>query len=143
MYFEIGSNIVERLDKALEGNFSDYLGYFKGRLIESSRADDINGSRDKRLIYNSDTAPEDQREIGLCGESTLCHLDPPYSCYLCPKFLPYKEADHEFVFNELIENRQSRLIETNGKRLGVQLDTVIIAVSEVVRQCRGEVIVNG
>jgi hypothetical protein len=72
-------------------------------------------------------------EIGACGQERLCALDPPFSCYLCPKFQPYAEADHQAVLNELLASREDRQTKY-GSRLSIQLDDVIYAVAQVVRE---------
>lgn len=139
VYFEIAGNIVEHLDKAAAKGFARYLNVFKGELIGSDN-EAVNGDRlDKHLIFIDEHNPEDQSDIGVCGEQSVCHLDPPYSCYLCPKFQPYRHADHEHVLDCLLANRKERLEKYENARLGIQLDEVIAAVAQVVMLCeKGE-----
>lgn len=85
VYFEMFGKIVEHLDKAAAKGFSKYLNFFKGKLIDSND-EAVNGELDeKHLIFVDEQNPTDQSDIGVCGESSVCYLDPPYSCYLCPK----------------------------------------------------------
>jgi hypothetical protein len=135
VYFEIAGKIVEHLDKAAAKGFSKYLNFFKGKLIDSNN-DAVNGERDdKHLTFVDDQNPDDQTDIGVCGESNICHLDPPYSCYLCPKFQPYRYADHENVLECLLSGREERLKKYENARLGIQLDEVIAAVAQVAKLC--------
>ena len=135
VYFEMAGKIVEHLDKATAKGFSKYLNFFKGRLIDSDE-DAVNGERDdKHLTFVDDQNPADQADIGVCGESSVCHLDPPYSCYLCPKFQPYRHADHEHVLECLLAGREERLKKYENARLGIQLDEVIAAVAQVAKLC--------
>jgi len=135
VYFEMAGKIVEHLDKAAAKGLSSYLQFFKGRIVDSDE-EAINGGRvDKRLAYVDEENPIDQEEIGVCGESSICHLDPPYSCYLCPKFQPYRHANHEHVLECLLQNREKRLEKYENARLGVQLDDVIAAVAQVTELC--------
>ncbi len=135
VYFEMAGRIVEHLDKAAAKGLSRYLKYFKGNIIETD-AEAINGDRsDKHVSFVDEENPADQEEIGVCGESSICHLDPPYSCYICPKFQPYKHADHEHVLDCLLQNRVHRLEKYENARLGVQLDDVITAVAQVAELC--------
>ena len=132
VYFEMAGNIIEHLDKATAKGFARYLDFFKGKVIKTDE-EAINGDReDKRLAFINESDPTDQAEIGICGEASVCHLDPPYSCYLCPKFQPYRHADHEHVLDCLLENREERLEKYESSRLGIQLDQVIAAVAQVV-----------
>ncbi len=135
VYFELAGNIVEHLDKASAKAFSKYLDFFKGKVIVGDN-EAINGERDdKHLSFINEDNPTDQTSIGVCGESTICHLDPPFSCYLCPKFQPYKHADHEHVLESLLSSRERRIEKYENARLGIQLDDVILAVAQVVELC--------
>ncbi|WP_442782735.1 hypothetical protein [Collimonas fungivorans] len=132
VYFDVASNIVEHLDKAAAKSFSKYVSFFKGKIITES---DATEHSEKYLSFYDDINNSDDTEIGICGQSKLCHLDPPYSCYLCPKFQPFKHADHEHVLECLLSNRNQLINDYEKARLGIQLDDVIAAVAEVVKLC--------
>ncbi|MCO4322460.1 tyrosine-type recombinase/integrase [Aliidiomarina quisquiliarum] len=135
VYFEMAGRIVEHLDKATTKAFSNYLNFFKGKVVDSDM-EAVNGDRDdKHLIFVDEQNPTVHADIGVCGESSVCHLDPPYSCYLCPKFQPYRHADHEQVLDCLLASRKERLEKYENSRLGIQLDEVISAVAQVVKIC--------
>ncbi|HBP29731.1 MAG TPA: integrase [Advenella kashmirensis] len=135
VYFEMAGKIVEHLDKAAARGFSKYINFFKGKLIDSDE-EALNGERDdKHLMFVDEKNPVDQSDIGVCGESSVCYLDPPYSCYLCPKFQPYRHADHEHVLECLLAGREERLKNYENSRLGIQLDEVIAAVAQVAQLC--------
>jgi hypothetical protein len=142
VYFEMAGKIIEHLDKAAAKVFSRYLKFFKGKVIDTDE-DAINGDRvDKRIEFIDEDNPIDKSKIGVCGELSICHLDPPFSCYLCPKFQPYRNADHEHVLDCLLQNREDRLKKYESARLGIQLDDVIAAVAQVTELCK-EGSING
>lgn len=135
VYFDVSGKVVKHLDSAMAKGFSQYLNFFKGKLVDSDE-DAINGERDdKRLMFIDEQNPADQSAIGVCGESKVCHLDPPFSCYLCPKFQPYRHADHGYVLECLLADREERLRKYESARLGIQLDEVIAAVAQVSKLC--------
>ncbi|PHM56853.1 tyrosine-type recombinase/integrase [Xenorhabdus sp. KK7.4] len=135
VYFDVAGKVVEHLDKATAKGFSKYLNFFKGKLIDGND-EAVNGQRDdKHLVFVDEQNPVVQSNIGVCGESSVCHLDPPYSCYLCPKFQPYSHADHEHVLECLLVGREERLKKYENARLGIQLDEVIAAVAQVAQLC--------
>lgn len=135
-YYDTRSSIVAHLDEALASQFSEYVSLFKGNVINSDD-EAINGDIDeKHLLFVDEHSPEKQTSIGVCGELEVCHLDPPFSCYLCPKFQPYRSADHEHVLGNLLEGREKRLEKYENARLGIQLDDVILAVSNVIKLCK-------
>lgn len=138
VYFELAGKIVIQLDKAIAKGFSQYLSYFTGHIIDSS-GDAINGDNpEKYLVFKGDQIEDEIEDIGVCGESSICHLDPPFSCYLCPKFQPYRHADHEYVLESLLNSRNERLEKYENARLGIQLDEVIFAVAQVAEVCKKE-----
>ena len=138
VYFELAGKIVIQLDKAIAKGFAQYLSYFSGQIIDSSK-DAINGDNpEKHLVFTGDQIEGEIKDIGVCGEASICHLDPPFSCYLCPKFQPYKHADHEYVLESLLNSRNERLEKYENARLGIQLDEVIFAVAQVAEACKKE-----
>lgn len=136
VYYDTRSNIIAHLDKASASHFSKYVSLFKGKVVSSDR-EAINGELDeKHLLFVDEEYPDQQTQIGVCGELSICHLDPPFSCYLCPKFQPYRSANHEHVLDSLLEGREKRLEKYENARLGIQLDDVILAVSNVITLCK-------
>lgn len=136
VYFELAGTIVEHLDKATAKGFAQYLNLFSGNIIDSV-FEAINSDRDdKHLLFIDESNPTEKTDIGVCGEDSICHLDPPFSCYLCEKFQPYSFADHEHVLECLLNDRQERMVKYEKSRLGIQLDEVIFAVSQVAEECR-------
>jgi hypothetical protein len=135
VYFALKGKMVRMLDAAVAKQFGSYLAFFTGKVV-ANEAEAVNGDRDdKHLSFYSETNPTDQTEIGVCGESALCRLDPPYSCYLCPKFQPYVDANHEHVLKLLLARRDERF-EKGDHRMAVQQDRVIFAVGQVIEKCK-------
>ena len=138
VYFELAGKIVIQLDKAIAKGFSQYLSYFSGHVIDSSEEAINSDNSEKYLMFKDDEFDSEIEDIGVCGESSICHLDPPFSCYLCPKFQPYRYADHEYVLESLLNSRNERLKKYENARLGIQLDEVIFAVAQVAEACKKE-----
>ncbi|HEP8911465.1 TPA: site-specific integrase [Pseudomonas aeruginosa] len=133
VYFDLAGGIVEHLDRAYFGYYSLLAKYFKGKVV--SRNDDIiNADDNSKLIPCIDVL----EDIGVCGLDALCQLYPPYSCYKCPKFQAYMDADHESVFEFLYQRRESALAAGNS-RLAVQLDEIMYAVQQVIRECKSRI----
>lgn len=136
VYFDMAGKIVQHLDKAAAKEFAKYINFFAGTVIDSE-TDAVNGERDdKALAFFDDRTVGSSVDIGICGSKKVCHLDPPFSCYLCPKFQPYREADHEAVLSALLDSREEKNAIYEKSHLGIQLDEVIVAVANVVNICR-------
>lgn len=134
VYYSLkGTRLTTILDRAAALKIGPLMRLFRGTLVPSASYA-VNGSDPKKSIrFVGDVSAVPPVEIGACGQERLCALDPPFSCYLCPKFQPYAEADHQAVLNELLASREDRQTKY-GSRLSIQLDDVIYAVAQVVRE---------
>lgn len=138
VYYELFDDLVPLLDKALVHKVGAVLKWFKGKPI-LSKEDSVNGKfQDKHLIFVGENNPTEQIDIGICGKTSLCYLDPPYTCYLCPKFQPYQHANHERVLEILLEDREKRIKKYESARLAIQVDDVIYAVAGAVIAIGGQ-----
>jgi hypothetical protein len=135
VYYELKNRIIAHLDKAQAKELGSLLGLFKGKLISLESEAETAGQAGKDLFFFSESSPADQVDLGKCGKKMLCGLDPPFSCYLCPKFRPYWHANHEKVLESLLTEREERLKKYEAARLGIQLDEVIFAVGQVAALC--------
>lgn len=134
VYFNLKSRIIRHLEAAQAKLLGTYLGYFKGRFINEPEDAETAGRSDKALFFTSASNPADLIDIGMCGKEKLCGLDPPFSCYLCPKFRPYVHADHANVLAVLLSEREARLEKYKSVRMGIQIDDVIFAVGQVIAE---------
>jgi hypothetical protein len=139
VYVNLRSEAVERLDKALDRDAGPIIRRFAGRLVESESMATPSGASSR--VYGQTRVLASLGGIGTCGRGALCNLYPPYSCYLCPHFQPWKNAPHERMLEDLLEFRQALISQACGRsdRIPHQLDDVIEAIREVVKlQTRGE-----
>ncbi len=133
-----GRRMTRILDRAAALRLGPLMDLFRGRIVQSNDHA-INGERrDKDVVFVGDMTAIAPVDIGACGKSGLCALDPPFSCYVCPKFQPYAQADHRAVLDALLAGREERA-ERYGTRIAVQLDEVIYAVAQVVQTVDGHV----
>ncbi|MCX4155523.1 MULTISPECIES: site-specific integrase [Paraburkholderia] len=128
-----GRQLTTILDQAAALKLGPLMRLFRGTLVPSSGWAENGSDPQKSIRFTGDVSAVRPVEIGACGQEQLCTLDPPFSCYLCPKFQPYVEADHQAVLNELLASREHRRIRY-GSRLSIQLDDVIYAVAQVVQE---------
>lgn len=120
-------NMVNSLNEALGKNeqYSATIDRFLGR-IQPKAEDNIK----KGVIQGTTPTLKNLGGIGICGSNFLCNLFPPLSCYVCPKFIAWKDAPHEAMLGEL-ENYVERMAETSGNphdRIPHQLKETILAV---------------
>ncbi len=88
---------------------------------------------DRISAKNGDRADRQIEDVAVCGATTACHLDAPYTCYACGKFQPLLYANHRAVL-ERLERRRTQTIATD-KTTGVLWDRAILACRKVILDC--------
>lgn len=126
-----GASMIKRLDEALAVSVGPYVNRFMGRIVASEDEAVGSGGRVKAEPMGR------IRNIGSCGSTSLCKLFPPFSCYLCPLFRPWRDAPHREVLEDLVRQRDDR-IKAAGRendRIAKQYDEILLAVGQVVALC--------
>ncbi|QMI44675.1 tyrosine-type recombinase/integrase [Burkholderia sp. MBR-1] len=132
VYYSLkGKRLTQILDRAAALRIGPLMKLFKGKVVASA-TDATNGQKpEKTVTFVGDLHAVTPFDIGGCGKKKRCWLDPPFSCYCCPQFEPYAEADHEAVLSELLASREDRR-KKYTQQIAIQLDDVIYAVCEVI-----------
>lgn len=128
-----GQGLAKRLDEALAVSLGPLVNRFMGHVV-AGEGDAFNAGGTIKAQPMGRVA-----NIGTCGSTTLCKLYPPASCYVCPKFQPWRDAPHRDVLDDLIRQRDAR-IESTGRpddRIAKQFDEMILAVGQVIALCEG------
>lgn len=132
VYFDVQSDIIEHLDKAMAMVLADRAAKF-AKIVECED-DAINGGRPGSRRYVSDREKNLHEPIGTCGHTSFCNVVAPYACYTCPKFQAWMDGPHELVLDKLIESRAEReQMGLDPRFVGVE-DQLIIHVAEVIKR---------
>jgi hypothetical protein len=128
-----GTSMTKRLDEALAVSVGPVVNRFMGRVV-ASEADALNGGGRIKAHPMGRI-----RNIGSCGSKSLCTLFPPFSCYLCPLFQPWRDAPHREVLEDLVRQRDERIAAAgrDDDRIAKQYDEIIVTVGQVVALCEG------
>lgn len=142
VYTKSTSNAVERLNATIgsDESYQQIMGMFLGKIIE--RPD--NPSSQPVLIGTTPTL-KNLGGIGQCGANFLCKLYPPLSCYVCPKFEPWRDGPHEQMLEELKTYVRQLREEINNpsNRIPLQLDEVIQAIEVLLLKIKNKQIKQG
>ncbi|MCE1004387.1 hypothetical protein [Pseudomonas sp. NMI1173_11] len=130
VYYDILDSMTHALDKASLLKYSRFVQLFCGAGLMPLSTKLPN---DQLIVTDQHSQPGDVDFTGACGFDDFCHKYPPYSCYLCPKFRPYKSDIHERILEKLINSHNER---PESQTLGVHRVDVILAVAQVVRMCQ-------
>ena len=141
VYFDARSTVVERLDRAAALEIAPKLHLFQGRAVKDADSSTLGKDPAKRIRIIPELIDPNHhvRDLGACGKAEFCNLFPPYSCYPCDKFEPFRDSldVHEMVFDFLVERRERlRSDPLESSRIAVQLDEVIYACAEVILDVR-------
>lgn len=141
VYFDAQSTVVERLDRAAAMEIAPKLNLFKGRTVKDAESASQGNDPTKRIRIIPELIDPNHhvRDLGACGKAEFCNLFPPYSCYPCDKFEPFRDSldVHEMVFDFLVKRRERlRSDPLESSRIAVQLDEVIYACGQVILETR-------
>jgi len=133
VYFDIKSDIVEKLDAAMALELGPLSQAFLGHIVRSEM-DAKRGDRKSSRIYHANSRSRTLEPLGTCGSFSFCGLAAPIACYTCVKFQPWVNAPHDRALAALLEERQRRLDEAQDGKMVTLFDNTIMAVADVIRR---------
>jgi len=133
VYFDIKSDIVEKLDRAMAMALGPLSQAFLGHLVRAER-DAVRGDRPTSRIYRASMSERALNPVGTCGSFSFCGLIAPTACYTCAKFQPWMDAPHDKVLEDLLADRLRRQAEGLDERMVGIHDQTILAVADVIRR---------
>ena len=137
VYVANSPELGHQISSIMNNPLARYASAFLGKVVEDEE-DAFSVNPDATRI----PCREKECDVGSCGSSSFCTDYAPVACYLCPKFLPWKNAPHYKVLQWLIDERE-RLSETLNDPKIVQInDSAILAVAQVMKACEEEKIKN-
>lgn len=133
VYVQATPEIVERIDQAIALQMAPLAQAFAGVLI-STEVDAERGSDPTSRIV-SPQCTKGFTPVGNCGKHGFCGFMAPIACYTCRNFQAWLDGPHEAVLNHLVAERE-RLMANTDARIASVNDRTILAVAQVVNQCR-------
>jgi hypothetical protein len=126
-YFDIKSDIVESLDRAMAMVLGPLAQAFLGHII---RGETEGNAAPSSRIYHAKRDSVDP--LGDCGSFSFCGYYAPVACYTCVKFQPWMEAPHEEILRSLLAERARREEQGLHSRMVNIYDNTILAVADVI-----------
>ncbi len=132
-YVESRPEMIFRIDKAMAMFFAPIAQAFAGKLFTdkstAKRSDDPSSDIIDPKIDSSCKA------MGKCGSYSFCGLLSPLACYTCSSFQAWSDGPHEKVLESLLQER-NKLLKTTDLRIASINDRTILAVAQVVEECK-------
>lgn len=133
VYVANSPELGQQISSIMNNPLARYASAFRGEIVKDEE-DAFKVNPDATRIPCADKGCD----VGSCGSRSVCTDYAPIACYLCPKFLPWKDAPHNEVLQWLLEER-NRLSETLNDAKVVQInDSAILAVAQVMKACEEE-----
>ncbi|NUB24266.1 tyrosine-type recombinase/integrase [Azospirillum brasilense] len=133
VYFDLKSDIVEKLDAAMALELGPVSQAFLGHIVRSE-SEAERGHRKSSRIYHADKQSRTLEPLGTCGSFSFCGLAAPIACYTCVKFQPWMDAPHDKALKALLQERQRRLDDGQDGKMIALFDNTILAIADVVRR---------
>ena len=133
VYFDIKSDIVESLDRAMALKLGPVAQAFLGKLVPNEAVADRGGDPTSRVMA-VDRATGRPAGLGTCGEHSFCDLLAPVACYTCSQFQPWTDGPHDKILDDLIAQRERKQAAGMDGRMVSIHDATILAIGDVIRR---------
>ena len=131
VYFDLKSDIVEKLDKAMALALGPIAQAFMGKVVrgpeEATRGSD---PASKVAVFDAENAAI--KEVGSCGSFSFCRLAAPVACYTCKSFQPWMDGPHDILLDDLLKQRERKQAAGLDGRMVALMDSTIIAIADVI-----------
>lgn len=131
VYFDIKSDIVEHLDRAMAMALAPMAQAFMGTLVRD-QTEAVRGGDPESGIATVAGTPGHVEKLGNCGSFSFCGAMAPIACYTCRSFQPWMDAPHGMILDDLIKDRERKVAAGLDGRMVSMHDTTISAIAEVI-----------
>ncbi len=129
-YIEVSAEMATRLDQKLSRYLAPIAQAFAGVIVKDEQSA-IRGNDLTSRIRTHDG----EESIGTCGQMGFCGANAPVACYTCVKFQAWRDAPHEEVLIQLLDEREEIIKTTGDHTIAGILDRSILAVEDVIQRC--------
>lgn len=133
VYFDIKSDIVESLDKAMALKLGPVAQAFLGKVVRGEAEAD-RGADPASRVATLDRATGRPAGLGTCGQHSFCDLLAPVACYTCSQFQPWMDGPHDKILDDLLAQRQRKQAAGMDGRMVSIHDATILAIGDVIRR---------
>lgn len=146
VYFDAAGTVMDQIESLLEKAFGDHINRFLGKVSRSTDPAPHPGVA-RRVVPSAfpqfPAMPPIELGLGACGQNVevdgLCKLAPPITCYRCPKFAAFEDANHQAVLTALENFARTRFGGLADPRVASELILTIVAIRQLLEQISREV----
>jgi hypothetical protein len=131
VYFDIKSDIVAPLDKAIALALGPIAQAFLGKIVRNP-SEATRGGDPSADVAVTDATSGSVRRVGTCGTYSFCGLMAPVACYTCISFQPWIDGPHHLALEKLLAERERKVVAgRDGRMVGIH-DITILAIGDVI-----------
>lgn len=121
--------MAEQINEIMTPFLAPLAQAFAGKLINSER--DALRAKDPHSRVKNDNS----RTIGNCGTYAFC-ASGYRACYMCVSFQPWRDAPHEEVLEEVLNERKRQKVLGVSQSVIQATDILLLAVQQVILLCK-------
>lgn len=129
VYTQNTEEVAEQINEIMAPMLAPLAQAFAGKLIDSEK-DAIRANDPHSRIRNGKAS-----NVGNCGTHSFCR-DGYRACYTCNHFQPWRDAPHEEVLQEVLEERKHQEEMGVSKYVIQASDRLLLAVQNVIQRCK-------
>lgn len=130
-YVESVPEIAQQISYIMDESLRKYADAFQGKVV-NDEFEAQSQIKDASRI----SCVEQDCDVGSCGTDQYCNDYAPIACYLCSKFMPWANAPHHLVLEQLIKERDDLITMGCSLEIAAVNDRTIIAVQQVIDACK-------
>ncbi|MCP0915262.1 site-specific integrase [Acinetobacter indicus] len=130
-YVQSVPEIAQQISSIMDESLRKYADAFQGKVVK----DEIEAQSQVKEA-NRISCVEQDCDVGSCGTHQYCNDYAPIACYLCSKFMPWANAPHHLVLEQLIKERDDLITMGCSLEVAAVNDRTIIAVQQVIDACK-------
>lgn len=134
VYFEASTASAARLSRKMALDLAPLAQAFKGMRVAPAR-EVSGGHMQGGGIHDWSLPGHGGDALGSCGQMGFCGLNVPVACYTCRHFQPILEGPHDEELEKLLAERERQRLAGYDNKIVEILDSTILAVAEVIRDC--------
>ncbi|WP_407079118.1 site-specific integrase [Acinetobacter johnsonii] len=130
-YVQSVPEIAQQISSIMDESLRKYADAFQGKVVK----DEIEAQSQIKDAHRISSVEQDC-DVGSCGTNQYCNDYAPIACYLCSKFMPWANAPHYLVLEQLIKERDDLIKMGCSLEVAAVNDRTIIAVQQVIDACK-------
>lgn len=130
-YVQSVPEIAQQISSIMDESLRKYADAFQGKVVK----DEIE-AQSQIKDANRISCVEQDCDVGSCGTHQYCNDYAPIACYLCSKFMPWANAPHHLILEQLIQERDDLVKMGCNLEIVAVNDRTIIAVQQVIDACK-------